>query len=673
MPDMKAPSREEIQAYKLVDNYDGYDEMSKENAVIYKQLRSFRSEWIKDRIQNDDFFHNQQYSKDEEADIIARGQSPLPINVTYAVVKQIIALVTSQQPTWNVFPTDDDNKELAYIGRRLLDATWYNSRGDRVLSQIVKDTAIAGVGYGLSLPEYVDDDFFVRYSHIPYWQVYISPNATQFDYSDAENIITSKLMSITQTANLFDTSKDEVDKWGQDISIYMLGEDYYPKYSKPTIEILVNTEQERQQVTRKLRVIQRLTIENKKIYIVEGNTDAMQGYKLPKRIYFEKTEDIKRLEAKGLVKCTEKTRKVVARYLSAGSHCEVEYYPISSYNIVPYIDEFRSSPYPLATVDFIYSVQRAINKFVLLAILNATLSNNMKIMFPEGSIDEAKWAEWYSIPGAQLPYKWEKDMPVPQQINPMPLPSNFFDFPDKLIQIVEYITGIFGIMQGNPEGAPRTSSGLANLQSVGGQKVKLLTRNIADALAYQGDITLQMYQNYAPYNQKVTFIQDGELQKEEYNTVGYKSGNIYINKDISSTRFRTHVKIEPNYGGERQAKANVLANLAMQTKSQALIPYVLKLADIPEADEVIKKLDIVSQQQSSMEQMSQQIERLNQINNQLQNEVIQKSQDVEMTQFTAKLDGLLTKFEKDFGIKFEQEVAKMRENMGGSKKPEKSA
>lgn len=667
-------SAEERKANNVVDKFEGYSDEAKDNAIIFRQLRSFRNDWIKDRIKNDDFYHGVHYSPREEEDIEAMGQSPLPINITYSVIKQIISLVTSQQPTWNVYPVNDKSKEFAYTGRELLNATWYNSRGNRVLSNIVKDTAIAGVGYGISLPEDEDEGFFVRYDHVPYWYVYVSPNTAKFDYRDAENIIISKLHSVKQVADLFNTTVEEVSTWTEEVNIYAISEDFYPKYSKPTVEVLTANTTEKQQLTRKIRVIERFSMEKKTVYIVEGNASGNTfNFSLPRRIYFTKTDEIKNLEAKGLIKCTEQTRRVVARYLSAGGHCEVEYYPISQYHIVPYIDEFRNSPYPLGTVDFLYGLQRALNKFILLAILNAALSSNMKIMYPKGSIDEDLWAKLYTVPGAQLAYTWEKDVPPPQQINPVALPSTFFEFPEKFVQLIEYVTGIYGIMQGNPDGAPRTNSGLQSLQAAGGQKVQLLTRNITDALTAQGDITLQMYQNYSPYNQQLMYIEDGEMKSIEYNKTSIENGELFVDKDISQAKFKTRVTIEPNIGNARQAKANILSNLAMQTKSPELIPYILKLIDLPEADEVAKKMDIVARQGAQIGQMQEDIKRLNQINEQLQNEVIQKSQDVEMSKFKSNLDAFFNDLEKKFGIQFEKETAKMREeltNLQQSKQPE---
>ena len=649
------------------------------NGKRFKQLRGYRSEWMKDRVENDDFFHGQHYSAEERLAIEARGQAPLAINITYSVVKQIISMITSVDPTWKVTPVGEADKSLAYLHREALNATWYNSRGGRVLSQIVKDTSIAGVGYGHVTPVYDEEGFSVHYSHIPYWQSYLPPGTSQFDYNDAEDWVISKMMGYKGIAELFDCDEKDVDDFGA-TDWDALGEDYYPKYAKPSITQVVSNDgsnsEEEIEPERQKRVIQRYTKERVPIYIVESSgTQAgdKNSFQLPRRVYFKLTDDLLSLEAKGLLRIKRTERKVVARYLSCGTRCIRTYLPIDKYQTIPYIDEFRSNPYPLGVMDFVYPLQRALNKFILLSILNATLANNMQMMAEDGSIDVGYWEENFSTPGAIMTWKRVTDKTTaPEQRNPQALPASFFEFPKLLIEMIEYITGMFGIMQGNPDGAPRTLGGVSTLQSMGGQKVKLLTRNISDALSAQGDVVIQLYQNYSPYNQVINYAKGSEDVSVPYNTTIIKEGQLFVDKDISAGRYKTRVTIEPNYGGERQAKAAMMANLAMQTKSPALIGPLLKLADIPEADEIAKAVDVMTQANQTIEQMQEKIKRLEQINDQLQNEIIQKAQKVEITQFAAELDKMRNKMEKELGIKVATEFAKFREELHKSIPAEKS-
>lgn len=606
------------------------------NKKVYQEYRTARLPRYKDMVDNDNFYHGVHYDENERNEIIAKGQAPLNINVTYAIVKQIIALLTSESPTWRVTPLGDTDKQYAYLMSQILDGTWYTSRGNRKYTQIVKDASVVGVGYGMANPTF-NKAFGVEIKHLPYHQVYPSQNVREFDFSDAENIILSVILSWKQASQLLGISEEQIEKVTEGDVTFAEEERNlrYVRYITPT------------STQKRCRVIQRLTLENETVYVIKPKGGTTQSQK----IYFQKDEFLEKLIAKGAIEVKEETRKILVKYISVGSHCQKIKVPIDTYNIVPFIDEFTGNPWCLGTVDFLYGLQRALNKYVLLSLLNATLSNNMKVMAPKGVVNKQEFEDNYSTPGYLLEYDWIEGMPPPKEINPSPMSSEFFAMPKQIISIMEYITGIYGIMQGNPEGAPRTSSGLQSLQNYGGQKVKLLARNMDDALAALGNVTINLYQNYAPYNQTLTYF-DERLKEEtqvKYNQVKVKDGNIEIENDLSVGSFHTRVTTQQNFGSERQDKANALMNLASQTKSPALIRPILKLVDIPEADAIADSLDAVQQGQQQIEQLQQQLDRVNQVNTQLQNQILQKSQQMSMTEFDANLKVLYNKIKAEFG------------------------
>lgn len=620
------------------------EEEAKQNYKDYLDLRSAREPWYSDRVENDNFYHNVQFQPGEEDDIIARGQAPLVINVTYSIIKQIISFITSNAPTWEVDPVGDVDKQYCYLQRKLLEATWYSSRGNRQLTSIVKDFCIAGVGYGYINPDYTST-FGLSFKHIPYHQVYISPNAREFDYSDADMQIISKIVSVKQAAMLINKSEDFVKERIESLSQANLGDDEQPttryvRYTTPLNQ--ANT----------ARIIQKLTLEHKDVYVVE----PINGAAITRKVYFERNKDLEKIEKSGIGRIRViKNKKVLVKYLSVGDYCERYYLPIETYNLVPFINEFNGNPFPLGDVDFLYGLQRAMNKFIMLTILNATLSNNMKMIAPEGSIDRDAYEKSYSIPGSLTEYKWTNGQPEPKQINPAPFGNEFFGMSDKLVSMMEYITGIYGVLQGNPSGAPDTLGGTISLQNYGSQKVKLSTRNINDALSTVGDVAISLFQNYAPFNQIVSYFDGKELVKMPINylRVDNSSGEprIVIENDLSIGKFRTRVNIQTNYGSERQAKAQVLANLASQTKSPQLIPTILRMADIPEADEIAEQFDSLNKANMTISQMQEQIKRLNQINKQLENEAMRKSQSSEIAKFKADLRVLYEKIKSELSQK----------------------
>lgn len=633
------------------------DQDAKLNRDTFTQYRTARQSRYNDMVENDRFYHNVQYTDSEIKDIEERGQSPVTINITHAIIKQIISFLTSNSPTWYVDPVGDADKNKVYLFRKLLDATWYNSRGRRQFSQICKEVGITGIGYGMVNPK-ASNPFGVEFKRVPYHNVYVDPYSSEFDFSDADNIIISKLLSRNQASIFLDLTLKEIEEYAA--SDEPTGSDdqsatKYPRYILPNSDM-----------KSRVRIIQRMTMENTNCFIVTPIDDRVP---ITRKIYFKLDDRMKSMQAKGWVKIEEKKMKVLAKYISLGKYCEKYYLPIDDYNITPFIDEYAGNPYPLGALDFLYGLQRTLNKFILLTLLNASLSNNMKMMAVKNSINKQQYEDSYAVPGSLIEWEPNPELPnggKPEQINPVPLSNEFFAFPQLIISMMEYITGIFGVMQGDPQGAPRTASGLMSLQNFGGQKVKLLGRNMEDALVNIGNTTIALFQNYAGFDQVISYFneQNNATEQLKFNTMQvYDGGKFKIENDLSIGKYTARVEIRQDYGSERQGKAQILGNIMAQTKSMALLKPILKLADIPEADQILKDVDEIAKLTQQSQGLQQSLERMQQINHQLENQVLQKSQKVELTQFVASLEVLKTKLEKEHGIRLEKEFSGVEQQL----------
>ena len=637
----------------------GVDDIAKINTEVYLDYKSARQNRYSKMVENDNFYHNDHFDEIERKEIIARGQAPLAINVVYPILKQMISLITGGDPIWDVDPVTDADKEYAYMFRHLLYGTWYHSRGSRHFSQIVKNCVITGVGYGAVNPSY-RGIFGMDFTWIPYHHVYIDPSSSDFDVNDADNIIISRVLSSKQIGRFLSLSDNEVKEI----------------ITSPPIDEGVESEEEETRVplytvSRKgnfARVIQRLSLERRKVYIVTPKKRQLGGSNNigSQKVYFEIDENLKKLQSQGIIEIKERERTVLGKYISVNGWGRRYYLPIDNYNVVPFFDEFNGNPYALGEMDFLYGLQRALNKNVMLMILNATLANSLKMLAPKDSINKREYEESYSLPGVLIEYEWSEGMPPPHAIMPQPLSSEFFAFPQRLINIMEYVTGIFGVIQGNPEGAPRTASGLISLQNYGGQKIKLLGRSINEALSTVGNVAIQLFQNYAPYNQLMTYKDsDNKLVAFPYNTLtaNPQTGDIVIENDLSIGKYRATVSIKQHMGAERQQQAAVLSNLAAQTGASVLLKPILKLADIPDADKVADELDEVARMKATIGQLENELKRVNQVNNQLQNEIIQMSQKVSLKQFESKLNDLYNKIKSEVSVNVTNELNDFRNQM----------
>lgn len=635
------------------------------NRDILEEYYAARSPRYVDAVENDRFYHNVQYTEAEKAQIIADGQAPLAINTSYAIIKQMISLLTSNRPTWDVLPVGDTDKQFAYLNRNLLYAMWYFSKGNRELEWIIKDMLITGAGWGVVAPD-TRTGFGAIFEHVSYHHVYPDPAVRRPDFTDAENLAVCKTLSNYQIARLLHMKVDELDKYleeGSEMIPALHTDDVntrYPRYMTP----LKNTGPGGKGNRRYCDIVQRSTIERVDAYYV---TPVSGNATITRRIYFSLPDSIKELEGKGFVRIERKTIEALAKYISVGSYCERHYLPISTYNLVPFVDEFTGGPSCMGVMDFLYGLQRALNKFILLTILNATLSNNMRLIAPKNAINKVEYENNFANPGSLIEYEWSEGMPEPKPQQPVPLSGQFLAFPQMIISMMEYLTGIFGVVQGNPDGAPRTASGLVSLQSYGGQKSKLLGRHIEDSLSQLGDVAIALFQNYSGFNETVTYFDEqlgANSEPIKYNQLTVdKDLKVRIDNDISSGMFKSRVVIRQDYGSERQAKAAVLTQLAAQTRSPALIRPILKLADVPEADAIADQLDALSQANQSIEQLQSNMKRMQQINTQLENEVLRKSRAVKTEAFVAELSKLKANIEKELGIGAVQTISDFQNNL----------
>jgi hypothetical protein len=627
-----------------------------ESRDMFLDADAARSEWFNDRLENDRFYHNNQYSDDEIHALESAGQAPLVMNITYSIGKQIVSILTGSSPMWEVDPVNDASKNVAYLHRSLLYGIWEDSLGDRQLEQIIKNMVVTGVGYGeVALTN--NSTFGMKFRRIPYQNVWISPNATEIDYSDADYIIVSKVISTRNAAKILNMDLEEVEEWARNDITLPNSEQSVTRYSKYVGGISRDGKH--------IRIIYRYQIEKATCYIVEPNRKDVD---IGARIYFHIDDTLEKLRKDGIINIKKINRYVLAKYTSIGDYCEKYYLPIDRYNIVPFIDEFTDSPYPLGCVDFLYGLQRTLNKLVINLLLNAALANNMRAKAPKGSVDKAEYESSFGKTGVLIEYEESEGGHGLELLQPVQLSGEFYRMPEMVISIMEYVSGIFGVMQGNPEGAPRTAAGTMSLQSYGGQKVKMLMRNTNTSLALLGDIAVMMNQNFSGFNQEISFYDKYQKKNVDlaYNVLTVEGDRIKIQNDLSKGKFKTRVNIIQGFGTERQAKANVLSNLMAQTRSPLLLKPILRLLDVEETDEILKEMDVLENAKGNIAQLQSSIKRLNQINTQLENALLQKSRTVEVEKFKSELSDIKAKVENYYKSVMGESAQQTMQNMQGT-------
>jgi len=322
----------------------------------------------------------------------------------------------------------------------------------------------------------------------------------------------------------------------------------------------------------------------------------------------------------------------------------------------------------MGRVWYLYPLQRALNKFIMIAILNGSLLNVTRVMAEENSIvDMNEWKMSASVPNTILRYRLP--MPTskpPQVIEAKPLPEAWLAMPQYLTQMMEYISGIFSTMMGSPQDAPTVFSTVASLQSAGGQKIKRRLQNITAALSQLGKVVASFYQHYAPPGGLLTYVNnEGNSDFINYNELVQDGSKVSINpeSDLSIGIKDVRFIVSSSSGYEAATEAAMMTTLATQLRVPQLVPLILKRLNIPDVDKIVDQMDSLQQASSVIEQQKDTIDQLNLKTRQMANQIEQNMYKISKTKFDANFAKLLSDLKANYGIDLEKQKSKFREQL----------
>ena len=632
------------------------DSYAKENYEVFKENQSARTPWERDASRFYDFSYGSHFSRAEAAEILAFRQAPIPISITTAICDTAEAMMTASSPTIKVAPIlhpfneqkSQTSKRVAQIYDYLIKKSWYDSLGNLQYDRVVRDYTNVGHGLFYVVPRNEYGEFTVDIKSLRWQYFYPHPQSKDPFYRDMVNAVIA--MEIAYEAGYKFVKSIE----GNDLTFEQFKEEYARKDfgAVKAAGYQRNRYSPNGQRFDALLFMQRLQLEDQKVYIINPKVDSLNyNGEVKYKVATEITEEMKKLAHDRQITITEERRFVLTEYTSVGTKGYKIVYPISEYNIIPMVYDHRETPYPIGRIWYLYPLQRAINKFMMVAVLNGSLMNSNRVMAEENSIVNVdEWRKNFSVPGAMLRYK----LPIPGMSKPPemlksePLSEAWLSMPRYLTYVMEYISGIFGVMMGDSKDSPDVFSTVASLQSAGGQKIKRRMAQADAALSQVGRVVGQFYKEYAPPNGFSAIIDETGQQQEPqlYNVIRKKEGDptqieIDPSTDLSLGFKDVRFTSQASNGYESGTEAALLTNLATQLKVPQLVPLILKRLNIADVDKVMDSIDVATQQDSTIQQMEKAIKDLEGRTKVLANQVQQKSFETETAKFGAELDKVM--------------------------------
>ena len=600
--------------------------------------RDARSDWDTEARESIDFFLGNHYSQEESDALRAVGQGDFVIDRVYASIEKLKSLLTSRAPKYSAVGREDSDSRMANVWRTLLEYVWDISDGDTQFKQAVHDYATAGMGYFYA---YIDPeaDFGrgeVKYTYIDPFRVYVDPASRNRYMDDASGVILSTILTEDQLVNLY----PQVEPYLEDIESYYEEEDY-PTSNKRnssvsfTPDTTYNLEFHR---INKYRILERFSKVKVPFFRVFNKQDGSEVIlDQAKYTAFVQQEQVVLLMEAGLIEIVEVKQTRIKITATAG---EILLYETilntDIYPIVPVPNIWTGTPYPKSDISKIKDSQRLLNKLFSLTLSHAQASAGLKLLVPEGSVDDLGQLEQdWANPNAVIAYNPEfgaPHFPAPQSLS-----NEFYNLISRIEHYIDLSLGIPELMQGFNEGAPETVRGTAMLAEMGETRGKSKLRDIEGSLNRLGKSIYNLAKNHYTYEKTFRIVQpNNDITEFTVNMYDNKQQEINaIVNDITIGHYDVRIISGSTLPSNRVAEYNMYLEAFKMNLVDDV--EVLKKTEIFDKEGVLKRKGQMAQLQSYVKQLEEQIKKLSGDLQTSERETVNSRKRVETEKFKTKL------------------------------------
>tara|TARA_R100001463_G_scaffold21197_2_gene51148 strand:+ start:3323 stop:5344 length:2022 start_codon:yes stop_codon:yes gene_type:complete len=430
----------ELEAEDVRNEYTQYDHEGDE----------FRYQMAEDY----DFYLGKQLTEAQKEYLMSVGQPPESNNKIRPAVEQVLSNMASTKPEWDVEGVGSDDGRIAGIYNKILDEIWYSSKGDTQFRTACKDFIVKGLCYLYVYPDYQADNGLggIRFKRIKPEAVFVDPNSSLPDFSDASSIIYTDLHTKESLKVLFPDIADKIDDLKED---YDTDEETSGNYNRDDIYTRGDATHDQQPTVRKFVRFAKVSIPS--VLVTELVTGKSQIF--DKEAYEELQADKKYQELIDQGSVTEKiiyTTKVRETCVVGDLIYYDEILPIDSYPIIPACNEHTGTPYPSGDVRHAKSPQRMLNRTEALLISHTSATTNFKLVVEDGAIDPKELQKW-NIPNAIIRANPGalRDGKI-KEYAPPAVSSQLFTEKSRYELDIEQVFGSYKFLQGYGEGSPGT-------------------------------------------------------------------------------------------------------------------------------------------------------------------------------------------------------------------------
>ena len=240
---------------------------------------------------------------------------------------------------------------------------------------------------------------------------------------------------------------------------------------------------------------------------------------------------------------------------------------------------------------------------------HAQASSGLKLLIPQGSVDDIEELERdWANPNATIEY--DPSFGEPHFPSPQPLSNSIMQLPQMIEKYFDLNMGIFEMMQGNTEVAPKPSSATMMLEDFGQRRSKSKLRDIEGALRRLGQVIYNLAKEHYTYKKVFRVVQPNndmsEYMVNHYNDKSQAIGEMF--NDLTIGQYDINVIGNSTMPSNRWGEWSIY----MEAYQAGLIDRTeaLMKTDIFDKEGVLKRMDIVQQLQGQLQQLQEQNKNL---------------------------------------------------------------
>jgi hypothetical protein len=614
---------------------------------LWNRWSDARKDWENDAREDVDFYLGNHFTAEEVDELNSRNQSSVPLDRLYSAIEQFKAIITSKPPKFSAVPREDSDNKLAKVWKTILEYIWDISDGDETFKQVIHDYAVTGLGYFYA---YVDREADygrgeVKFTYIDPFRVVIDPNARNRWFDDATGMMLSTIFTKFQLLDLYPQLSEVNEENGKmlidEIEGYSEGETYPDAMNtkiKGSYTPDVIKDYDRGEGSEKYQLIEyfsKIKIPYYRIVNLQtGEEKILDRDNMEKLMKDSEFED---LVNQGIVDIVEVQQTRIKLTCALGQIVLYEYIlNTDKYPIVPVPNIWTNTPYPMSDVRKNKDFQRYLNKVMSLITSHAQASSGLKLLLPQGSVDDIEELERdWANPNATIEY--DPSFGEPHFPSPQPLSNSVVSLPQMIEHYIDLNMGIFEMQQGNAEVAPRTSSATMMMEDFGQRRSKSKLRDIEGSLKRLGKVLYNLAKEHYTYQKAFRVVQpNNDMSEYMVNYYDDKSGAVgEMMNDITIGQYDVRVignsTMPSNRWGEWQ--------IYMEAYQAGLIDRTeaLMKTDIFDKEGVLKRMDIVQQLQGQLQGAQEQIKKLSGDLQTAHRESISSRKRTEVEKFKAEL------------------------------------